>query len=150
MAFVHHIIPRGKRDFSKIHLRRDTSHCILYVKLQSLRDTPKYNAIIKIFCTDPFSYDWNHLEWWNSEIDHFHFPHWLRASLVQVGLDIISVQLAQQSTVSKERTKFRRVDDIEKRGQRRALRKAMRGGDPLGPRGPMDHAEGAGRAAIEE
>src|SRR6218665_2693729 len=45
-----------------------------------------------------------------------------------IGLDIISVQLTQQSTVSKERTKFRPVDDIEKRGQHRALRKAMRAG----------------------
>src|SRR6218665_1943288 len=54
MAFVNHIIPRGKRDFSKINLWRDTSHCILYVKLQSLWDTPKYNAIIKILCTDFF------------------------------------------------------------------------------------------------
>src|SRR6218665_3004029 len=73
MAFVNHIIPRGKRDFSKIHLWRDTSRCILYVKLQSLRDTPKYNAVIKIFCTDPFYYDWNHLEGWHSSIGHFHF-----------------------------------------------------------------------------
>src|SRR6218665_1242054 len=54
MAFVNHIIPRGKRDFSKINLWRDTSHCILYVKLQSLWDIPKYNAIIKILCTDFF------------------------------------------------------------------------------------------------
>ena len=62
---------------------------------------------------------------------------------MQVGLDIISIQLAQQGTVSEERTKFRCVDDIEKRGQHRSLGKTMRGGDPLGPRGPMDHAEGA-------
>jgi len=62
---------------------------------------------------------------------------------MKVGLDIISVQLTQQSTVSKERTKFRRVDDIEKRGQHQALRKVIRGGNPLRPRGPMDHAEGA-------
>jgi|SRR6218665_3923236 len=65
----------------------------------------------------------------------------------QAGLNIISVQLTQQRIGSKERTKFRRVDVIEKRGQRRALGKAMRSRDPLGPRGSMDHAEGA---AIEE
>src|SRR6218665_39398 len=73
--------------------------------------------------------------------------HGIRCQTVQVGLDIISEQLTKQSTVSKERTKFRHVDDIEKRGQHRALRKAMRDEDPLGPRGPMDDAEGA---AIEE
>src|SRR6218665_2013693 len=50
--------------------------------------------------------------------------HGIRCQTVQVGLDIISIQLAQQSTVSKERTKFRCVDDIEKRGQHRSLGKA--------------------------
>src|SRR6218665_4215784 len=65
MAFVNHIIPRGKRDFWKINLWGDISHCILYVKLQSLWDTPKYNAIIKILCTEFFYYDWNHFEGWH-------------------------------------------------------------------------------------
>lgn len=33
---------------------------------------------------------------------------------VQVGLDVISVLLTQHSISSKVRTKFRRVDDVEK------------------------------------
>src|SRR6218665_3215057 len=68
--------------------KHDTSHCIPYVKLQSLRDTPKYNAIIKLYAQILFIMIGTTSKGGTVELVTFIFPHWLRATLIHIYIYI--------------------------------------------------------------
>ena len=60
-----------------------------------------------------------------------------------LGLNIIRVQLGKHSVVGKEGGKVRSINYVKERSQHRALWKTIMGRASEGPRGPMNHTEGA-------
>ena len=64
---------------------------------------------------------------------------------MQVGLDIICIQMGQCRIRGKQRGKVSSINQIEKRAQNRSLRKPIWGRDPQRPSRPMYYAEGIHR-----
>jgi hypothetical protein len=61
---------------------------------------------------------------------------------MQIGLDIICIQMSQCRVRGKKWSKISSINQIEKEAQDRSLRKPIWGRDPQRPSRPMYYAEG--------